>query len=107
MLENAQQHGLRLKPGWIEQINVNPLDRMHNSRTGLWRLWRPAIRKIPEGAKIHESVLLRAKEIEDYNPSLPSNFTEVAAPLAKKATSLTKKAAPLTKKRERAAPEEA
>ncbi len=87
MLENAQKHGLRLKKGWRERINANPLDEMHNSYTGLWRLWRPAIRKIPEGAKIHESVLIRAKEIEDYNPSLPRNYTEMVPPLTNRAAS--------------------
>ena len=87
MLENAQKHGLRLQQGWRERINVNPLDEMHNSYTGLWRLWRPAIRKIPEGAKIHESVLIRAKAFEDYNPTLPRNYTEVVTPLTDRTTS--------------------
>lgn len=73
MLENAQKHGLRLKEGWKKRLNPDPLDEMHNSRTGLWRLWRPAIRKIPEGAKIHTSVLTRIKEKDGYNPPLPDN----------------------------------
>jgi hypothetical protein len=77
MLENARKCGLRLKDGWKERIHPDPLDKLHNSRTGLWRMWRPAIRKIPEGAKIHKSVLIRAKGIEDYNPHLPDNYTEV------------------------------
>ena len=77
MLENAQKCGLRLKDGWKERIHPDPLDKLHNSRAGLWRMWRPAIRKIPEGAKIHKSVLTRAKEIEDYNLRLPDNYIVV------------------------------
>jgi uncharacterized protein (DUF2235 family) len=77
MLENAQKCGLRLRDGWKERIHPNPLDKLHNSRTGLWRMWRPAMRKIPEGAKIHKSVLTRIKEKDGYNPPLPDNYIVV------------------------------
>lgn len=83
MLDNAEKHGLRLREGWRERIHPNPLDETHNSRTGFWRLWRPAIRKIPQGAKIHESVLIRAKEMENYTPLLPKDYKEVVTPVAK------------------------
>jgi uncharacterized protein (DUF2235 family) len=77
MLENAQKHGLRLKEGWKDNRHPDPLSDMHESRTGLWRLWRPAIREIPEGAKIHKSVLTRIKGKNGYNPPLPGHYIEV------------------------------
>jgi uncharacterized protein (DUF2235 family) len=77
MLENAHKHGLRLKEGWKKIRYPDPLGDMHESRTGLWRLWRPAIRQIPEGAKIHKSVLTRIKEKNGYNPPLPGHYIEV------------------------------
>lgn len=77
MLQSAESHGLQLKEGWKEQIHPNHLDELHNSRSGLWKIWRPAIREIPEGAKIHKSVLMRAEEMENYNPRLPKDYTVI------------------------------
>ena len=77
MLENASKQGLKLKEGWKERLHPDPLGELHESRAGFWRVWRPAIRKIPEGAKIHRSVLTRMQEKKDYKPILPSNYTAV------------------------------
>lgn len=77
MLENAQEHGLRLKEGWKDTRHPDPLGEMHESRTGPWRLWRPAIRQIPEGAKIHKSVVTRIKGTNAYKPALPGHYIEV------------------------------
>ncbi|MGH8548622.1 MAG: DUF2235 domain-containing protein [Methylococcales bacterium] len=77
MLENAEKHGLRLKEGWRDRIPGDPLGTLHESRTGLWRIWPPAIRKIPEGAKIHTGVLTRVKAMPDYKPPLPASYVEV------------------------------
>ena len=71
MLENAQKQGLRLRDDWQEKLNPNPLGDIHESRTGFWRLWPPAIRQIPEDAKIHSSVLARIEAKNGYNPRLP------------------------------------
>jgi hypothetical protein len=76
MLENAQREGLRLKDGWRERLNPNPLGQIHESRTGFWRLWRPVVRKIPEGAKIHGSVLKRLEADKSYKPRLPGKYAE-------------------------------
>lgn len=76
MLENAHREGLRLKDGWRERLNPKPQGKIHESRTGFWRLWRPAIRKIPEGAKIHTSVLKRIETDKGYKPRLPGKYTE-------------------------------
>lgn len=77
MLANAQKEGLRLKEGWKERLNPDPLAEMHNSRTGFWRLWRPVTRRIPDGARIHTSVLARIKGNIGYSPVLPGDYMEV------------------------------
>ncbi|MYL07537.1 MAG: DUF2235 domain-containing protein, partial [Gemmatimonadales bacterium] len=59
MLNKAQAQGLRLRPGWQRRLSPDPAGRLHASRTGLWRLWRPAPRTIPRDARIHSSVLAR------------------------------------------------
>jgi len=77
MLENAARHGLRLRQGWRDRIVGNPAGKQHESRTGLWRIWPAVTRKIPEDAKIHTSVLARARALPDYTPPLPLGFVEV------------------------------
>jgi len=79
MLENAEKHGLRLKPGWQADLKPDPLGQIHESREGFWRLWRPAIRRIPEGAKIHSSVRIRMEAKKGYSPPLPARYTIVDA----------------------------
>jgi len=51
MLENAEKYGLRLNQDWRDEIAGDPLGTIHESRTGLWCIWPPATRKIPDGAK--------------------------------------------------------
>ncbi len=64
MLENAESKGMRLKEGWADSLNPDPSGVISESRKGFWRIWRPAVREIPEGAKIHSSVF---KRIDDTN----------------------------------------
>ncbi len=78
MLGNAQRIGLRLIDGWQDGFQPDPLGDLHQSRKGMWRVWPPANREIPEGAKIHESVLHRAKQDPEYNPRLPERYTVVS-----------------------------
>ena len=75
MLKNAEQQGLRLKKGWADKLNPDPSGIIHESRTGLWRIWRPAVRCIPEGAKIHKSVFDRINDSQTtYRPqNIPDN----------------------------------
>ncbi len=56
MLNKAEAQGLLLRPDWYDALAPDPAGTIHESRTGLWRLWRPAPRIIPPGALIHESV---------------------------------------------------
>lgn len=78
LLEHAQQHGLRLKDGWKSGFSPDPLGEVHNSRIGIWRIWRPAPREIPPGAKIHESVRVRMQALPDETwPPLPADHVFV------------------------------
>ena len=65
-----------MKPNWRADLKPDPLGQIHESREGFWRLWRPAIRKIPAGAKIHSSVRTRM-EGKGYSPPLPADHTFV------------------------------
>jgi uncharacterized protein (DUF2235 family) len=77
MLENAEKHGLLLKEGWRESLVSNPLGAMHESRKGLWKIWPPVVRQIPENAKIHRSVITRMQALPEYTPPLPANYVVV------------------------------
>ena len=79
MLENALERGLRLRDGWTECLAPDPLGEIHESRRGMWRLWPPAVRRIPESAKIHASVLRRMDSPANlYRPSnLPYKYLVV------------------------------
>ena len=76
MLENASDKGLSLKEGWVDKLNPNPWGQIHESRTGLWRILPPAVRHIPEDAKIHESVFVRMENPDNrYQPrNLPAQY---------------------------------
>lgn len=78
MLKNAEQQGLRLKGGWVDELKLNPSGLIHESREGFWRMWRPVVRSVPEGAKIHKSVFDRMNSQTDYQPqNLPDNYAVV------------------------------
>ena len=80
MLNKAKMQGLRLKPDWRRALAPDPAGPIHNSRTGPWRLWRPASRIIPPGAHVHESVPARmSDQTLSYDPSnLPREHTVVS-----------------------------
>ncbi|MYC66699.1 MAG: DUF2235 domain-containing protein [Acidobacteriia bacterium] len=79
MLNRAEARGLRLRPDWRARLSPDPAGRLHVSRAGFWRLWRPAPRTIPEGARIHRSVLARMDDPAlGYAPgNLPGRYEVV------------------------------
>lgn len=79
MLLKAEDQGLRLKRDWCGALAPDPAGCIHPSRTGLWRLWRPTPRAIPQGAQIHESALSRMNDQSlGYAPgNLPKAHTVV------------------------------
>lgn len=80
MLESAEQKGLLLKRGWAEKLKPDPAGPIHESRTGFWRIWPESVRRIPEFAKIHKSVVDRMKNRQiNYQPqNLPDNYKVVS-----------------------------
>ncbi len=71
MLEKAAAAGLRLTPRPPE-LKPSAQGALHRSRAGIWRLWRPVHRRIPERAKIHRSVFDRThRGYDGYEPQLP------------------------------------
>lgn len=72
MLDRAAAAGLRLQEDSPIIAGIRPCARgvLHESRVGFWRLWRPAPRVIPAGAKIHRSVFERP----GYSLSVPTEF---------------------------------
>ena len=80
MLERARDRGLRLREGWDQGLIPDPSGRIHESRRGLWLLWPPAVRRIPESARIHDSVFRRMENPANrYRPgNLPAQYLEVA-----------------------------
>ena len=79
MLEKVKRHELRLTPDCRRTLAPNSSGVLHNSRRGMWRLWRPATRVIPPGSKVHDSVRARMHDpMLQYSPSnLPSDYTVV------------------------------
>ena len=56
----------------------DPLGKMHESFSGFWRFRGSRRREIPEGARIHRSVIARRDDEESsYAPKLPENCTIV------------------------------
>lgn len=86
MLEKAESAGLRLRPDWRTRLRPDPLDRLHDSRVGFWRLWRPVVRRIPEGATLHWSVEERMNAPgHSYRPPLPQSYRWSPRPPAERA----------------------
>ena len=69
LMDKAVKHGLKLKEKWKDNLNQDYTDVLHNSRKGVWKLWRKADRNIPCDAKIHRSVFDRMKSEKSYQPS--------------------------------------
>ncbi|MGE4606261.1 MAG: DUF2235 domain-containing protein [Myxococcota bacterium] len=81
MAEQAEAAGLRLREGWREGLanNATAENALHDSRVGFWKLWPAVHRPIPEGAKIHNSVVERmtAPGLNYYPRNLPRVYKTV------------------------------
>ena len=79
MLCKAEGCGLRVDQAGLDERRPDPHDKLHRSRTGIWRAFPSGARKIPEGAQIHRSVFERMKCTRvSYNPkNLPDNHVVV------------------------------
>lgn len=80
MLGKAAACGLRIDREGLAFRRPDPHDRMHDSWTGIWKARGRRTRKIPEGARIHRSVLERLGSSKaGYRPkNLPKKHVEVS-----------------------------
>ena len=79
MLGKARDCGLRVDRAGLASRPPDPHDTMHRSWIGIWKARPRRTRKIPEGARIHRSVLERRDGGRvRYDPkNLPANPTVV------------------------------
>ena len=79
MLRQARARGLKLRDAWEESLHPNPSGEIKPSHRNIWQLLPQSERRIPEGAKIHLSVLQRMKDPNNrYIPNnLPGTYTKV------------------------------
>jgi len=79
MLGKAADHGLRVDQQALARREPDALGKMHDSFSGFWRMRGRHVRRIPEGARIHHSVVERLADGETgYAPrNLPSSYVVV------------------------------
>jgi uncharacterized protein (DUF2235 family) len=75
IMDKASGCGLRLNNNWKTVLDQDASGKIHESRVGFWKIWRPVERKIPEGALIHKSVMDRMQKIKSYHAPLPENYS--------------------------------
>ena len=80
LMDRAADCGLRLRPGWQRVLEQDAAGVLHASRVGWWRLWRPVEREIPEGSRIHRSVVDRMEAVAEYRPTLPDQYAVASNP---------------------------
>ena len=78
MLRHAKDKGLKLRPDRKETLNADPSGETRRSDKHIWRLGAKD-RRVPDGARIHRSVLQRAADPDNgYEPgNLPGSYVEV------------------------------
>ena len=78
MLRQTEDKGLKLRPDWPESLSGDHSGEIRRSDKHIWRLGAKD-RQIPDGAKIHRSVLQRMADLDHgYRPgNLPSSYVEV------------------------------
>lgn len=77
MMDKASSVGLRLRDKWNENLNQKADGTIHESRTNMWKAWRPVDREIPTKALVHQSVIDRVNGRDDYDVVLPEDHTVV------------------------------
>ena len=81
MMDKASNCDLKFKSDWRDILIQEATGKIHNSRKGFWKLWRPVERDISEGSKIHQSVFNRIQSQEmNYNPKIPNKHETVKNP---------------------------
>ncbi len=77
MMDKASECCLRLKDDWQSQLGQYALGQSHYS----WRYWImylwPIRRRMPQGARVHRSVIDRMEGKDNYSPALPKDHSVV------------------------------
>ena len=78
MLRHAEDKGLKLRPDWRESLSVDHSGEIRRSDRHIWQLGAKD-RHLPDGARIHRSVLQRVTDLDNgYQPgNLPGSYVEV------------------------------
>ena len=79
MLRKAFECGLRVNEDELAERRTDPLDELHQSFTGFWKVRGRSKRQIPDGARIHASVFERLEDAASrYLPdNLPDDYIVV------------------------------
>ena len=79
MMEKAVQCGMEIDNDKLKLFRGNPFDKLHNSYEGIWKVMGRRVRKLPEGARVHSSVMERINNPSmRYSPkNLPDNYKVV------------------------------
>jgi uncharacterized protein (DUF2235 family) len=74
MMDKAVAAGLKVDTNRFQKVQKqrDPLGRQHESLKGFWHFRGSRTRKIPPGAKIHQSVIDRMDGMTRYKPKLPT-----------------------------------
>lgn len=79
MMDKASECGLKLKDDWQDGLKQDARVDMHDSCTLPWIIvGLRKRREISDGARIHQSVIHRMEQRDDYNPALPKDYTVVS-----------------------------
>ena len=70
---------MRIREGGLAERRPDPHDALHPSHTGFWKIRGSRTRKIPEGARLHRSVVERMGNPGNrYRPgNLPAGYEVV------------------------------
>ena len=80
MAEHAETRGLKMRPGWSDDLHPDPGREIKESWKGVWWLTRPRKRTIRESERIHPSARQRQSILGcRYNPTnLPHDTADLA-----------------------------
>ena len=80
LIDKAVECDLIVKKDWDKKLKQNPKTKIHKSRKGFWKVWRPVTRKIIEPAMIHQSVYDKMDFDPNYQSAIPDGSTKVSNP---------------------------
>lgn len=71
MVWRAVDHGLDFRENLFRNLSPNPGGSLHQSYTGIWKMFGQSVRHVLESDPVHESVGKRVNLVPTYRPQLP------------------------------------